>query len=170
MKLPILPFSILLGMWIWSLPGAGLDPQSLGAHAPSLPQTRVAVKLGNRSLRVWLAEREEERRSGLMGVSGLADDEGLVMVFHPPQPVALWMKDVPIALDAGFFDRDGRLRQVAKMQPDGGVRIFRYAGEAAWVLEVRAGWFEDHEARVGDRLEFMTELPRGPHADVIAPD
>ena len=117
-------------------------------------QGLVDIRVGGVGARVELAVTDEHRRRGLMQRQSLAADEGLLMVFPETQVVQLWMLNVPIPLDVGFFDDSGALLHTLSMQPDGGRRIYRSSAPARYALEMNSGWFDRHGIGPGARLEI----------------
>jgi len=103
---------------------------------------------------VEIADTDERRRKGLMQRQDLGQDEGMLLVFPTPRVQQIWMLNTPIPLDAGFFDADGVLLNIASMSPDGGRTIHASKGPAIYALEMNIGWFERNGIRSGARLNL----------------
>ena len=77
----------------------------------------VTAHLGDRSLRLALADTPALRSRGLMGVTSMGDLDGMLFAWDSPVQVSFWMKDTLIPLDIGFFDESGSLFLVVSMVP-----------------------------------------------------
>lgn len=131
-----------------------LLPVTLGGSAacaaspanPALPQ--VTLRIAGRPVVAEVAATEQERATGLMFRRSLAADHGMVFVFGTPQRVCMWMKNTLVPLSVAFIGGDGRIVNLADMQPlseavhcsDGAVR---------YALEMPLHWFARHGVRPG---------------------
>ncbi|MCL1598103.1 MAG: DUF192 domain-containing protein [Actinomycetia bacterium] len=108
---------------------------------PQIADFRVKeVQVGDRVLTLAIADNPPLRQQGLMGVTDLADLDGMLF-FWRHDGDAFWMKDTLIPLDIVWFNEDGTYKDRASMLPcvedpceryfpaDG--LEFRYAIEAA---------------------------------------
>jgi hypothetical protein len=91
-----------------------------------------------------IANTAAEREQGLMGRSTLAENQGMLFVFDPPQQASFWMVNTLLPLDVGFFSADGRLREVASLTPLDPTIIRSTRSDIKFALEVNAGWFGRH--------------------------
>src|SRR3982751_313236 len=78
------------------------------ARAANLQQLEIATKSGPRAFLVEMATTEDEKDIGLMNRSELADGQGMLFDFSPPQLVSMWMKNTLIPLDMIFIQAEGR--------------------------------------------------------------
>lgn len=100
-----------------------------------------------------IAITPEEQHKGLQGVRALGENEGMLFIFIQKQKVCMWMKDVPIDLDVGFFDENGRLIDVHQMKTQ--TRNTHCSPqEIKWALEMPGGWFEKRKLREGAQLRY----------------
>jgi len=60
---------------------------------------RVVVNIGGKTYNCQVAENEEDRKKGLMGVENLPTDEGMLFVWDKEGTREMWMKDTKIPLD-----------------------------------------------------------------------
>ena len=107
------------------------------------------------SLEVRISADEEDRRRGLMGVTSLAPDEGMVFQFAEPTDSSFWMKDTLIPLSIAFIGEDDRVVTVLEMEPCAEEPCPTYSPDGPYVLavEANAGWFDERDIDEGDRME-----------------
>lgn len=77
----------------------------------------------------------------------------MLFVFHPARQVCMWMKDVPIDLDVGFFNDKGQLIAVRHMKAQT-ENTHCSPRPIAWALEMKAGWFQKKRLTEGARLRL----------------
>ncbi len=115
---------------------------------------RLQIRIGQATAEVELAITEAARRQGLMGRRSLGPDQGMLLIWERPRMVEIWMLNMEISLDVGFFDRRGVLLDWRTLEPDGGREIYASPAPARYVLEMNKGWFARHRLRPGDRLQI----------------
>lgn len=138
------------GRLILAVLATGMLAGCLGA-APSAPAEAIpeslqalsitTVAIDGRTLRVAVAETNDARQRGLMGVADLGSLDGLLFAYAAPVETSFHMRNVPIALDIAFFDADGRLMAVVVMAVCEGEPCpsYRSPGSFRWALEAPAG-------------------------------
>jgi uncharacterized membrane protein (UPF0127 family) len=130
-----------------------------GDDVPDRPASEVTFEGSDAVLYVVVADDAEERRRGLMGVHHLPDDQGMAFVFEQPVTTGFWMRDTPIPLSIAFVDEDQRVVGLKEMEPCAAEPCPSYGVDQPYVMaiEANAGWFEEHDIRVGDLagLEVM---------------
>jgi uncharacterized membrane protein (UPF0127 family) len=91
------------------------------------------------------------RAQGLMHRKSLAQNAGMLFVFDEPAVHCMWMKNTLIPLSVAFIDDEGRIVNIADMEPHSeaahcAAKPVRYA------LEVNRGWFAARAIKPGSRL------------------
>lgn len=84
------------------------------------PLGDLEIRRGDRailSLEVEIAETEEARSLGLMGVERLDPASGMVFIMDSEGRGAFWMKSTLIPLDIAFWDGQGRIVDFFGMEP-----------------------------------------------------
>lgn len=136
----------LLGLFL-TLPGV-----EAGAQAK---RGRVVIE-GRVVVSVELARSWEEHVKGLSGRSGLKKGEGMLFLFDGKGPRSIWMKGMRFPLDI-LWIVDGRIaaieRQVPPPSPDRPLQI--YTHEAEMILEVQAGFVDQHGIQIGSQVKFL---------------
>ena len=107
------------------------------------------------SLDVRIADNDEERQLGLMGVASLPANEGMAFEFTEPTDSWFWMKNTLIPLSIAFIGEDDRIVTLLEMQPCLEEPCPTYSATDRYVLavEANAGWFDEHGIEEGDRME-----------------
>ena len=114
------------------------------------------LQIGEAKFEVLIADTEEKRTKGLMGVTELATDTGMLFVFPDASPRTFWNKNTLIPLDLIWIN-DGRVVGVSSLPSitqSGNQIISLPSPDAAdWVLEVNAGWASARGIEAGEKDE-----------------
>lgn len=139
----------------------GLLTALAGARQPQgLPQTGLEVvelRIGNRVLTAELADTEAARRHGLMFRESLPENHGMLFVWEEPARYAMWMFNTPLPLSVAFIDAEGRIANIAHMQPHS-TRVHEAVRDVRYALEMEQGWFERHGIAAGDQVAGLPGL------------
>ncbi|MCZ7535569.1 MAG: DUF192 domain-containing protein [Acidimicrobiia bacterium] len=129
------------------LPGDVLDG-ALAAQVPAgdplagFGEARVA--LGDRCMRIAVADEPGERVQGLRGVTDLGAYDGMLFVFPTDGRGAFTMAGTPRELDIGFYDAGGREVDRERMTPcpegdDASCPLYESRARYRYALETAAG-------------------------------
>lgn len=118
---------------------------------PQMNLPRVELHAGMYRISAQVAATPQQRETGLMYRARMPDHEGMLFVFDVPGVQCFWMKNTQLPLTAAFVADDGRIVNLADMQPqtedshcsDQPVR---------YVLEMNQGWFAKKGFKSGTRL------------------
>lgn len=138
----------------------------------SSPQTPVQTPIGEKRLQISgkaqlnieVADTKEERSKGLGGRESLASDSGMLFIFDTADKYRFWMKGVSIPLDFIWISGDRivdilvNIQPPGKDQPDESLPHYAPVVVVDKVLEVNAGFVENYNIRVGDKIEFTEGL------------
>lgn len=119
---------------------------------------RETLSIGGQDLTVEVARTDAQRAHGLMGRIGLGPREGMIFVFERDEHLSFWMKNTPTALSIAFLSAEGRILEIADMEPFS-EKIVRSRLSARYALEMRKGAFADLGAREGDLISFPPGFP-----------
>jgi hypothetical protein len=88
-------------------------------HAASAADSHATLPLhiGQRLFQVEVAATPHERERGLMARKQLAANGGMLFVFEQEAPHCFWMHNTPLPLSIAFIDSQGRIVNLADMQP-----------------------------------------------------
>lgn len=122
------------------------------AQSPQLQLPRVQLQIGMYQIDAQVAATHEQRAIGLMYRSDMPQHEGMLFVFEQAQVQCFWMKNTLMPLTAAFIDDDGRIVNLADMQPQT-TDSHCSAKPVRYVLEMKQGWFAAKQIRKGQQLK-----------------
>lgn len=152
----------LLGLFLLLLVllGVGLFVH-LQAKLPSEVRARFRNPDGSQSLylSLQLAINEEQRSKGLMFVTNLPPDQGMLFVFPRDEQQVFWMKNTYIALDIIFIDSNLKVVGILENVPPLSETPRRVDAASKYVVELIAGSAKKNSLTVGSVLEPARALP-----------
>jgi len=106
-----------------------------------------------------VAATPQTRAQGLMHRTELPEHRGMLFVFPHDAAHCFWMKNTLIPLSIAFIDAEGRISNIAEMQPRSEAnhcarQPVRYA------LEMNRGWFSQRGLKAGDVIGGIARAPR----------
>ncbi len=124
-----------------------------------LPQaTLTIVRSGTNelALHVQIAETDQARATGLMGVKKMSDQAGMAFLFDGPTTESFWMKDTLIPLDIAFWDAQRRIVSTFSMVPCTAdpCHLYTPVGEYVGSVEMNAGLLSGRDVKVGDTVQL----------------
>ncbi|HEX4942988.1 MAG TPA: DUF192 domain-containing protein, partial [Usitatibacteraceae bacterium] len=126
------------------------------AEAP-LPVSNVRV--AGHALRVEVVATMEQRAKGLMFRKKLGKNDGMLFVFEEPAYHAMWMKNTLIPLSVAFIDGEGRILNIADMEPET-LDSHAAAGPARFAIETNKGWFAERKVVAGSKVTGLPKLAK----------
>jgi uncharacterized membrane protein (UPF0127 family) len=130
--------------------------QRIGIEIGSNDNTPIGVSFGTTTLNVELAASQTDQEQGLGGRTSLDDNAGMLFVFDKPTSPSMWMKDMLFPLDIAWLDQNFKIVHIEKnLSPDTFPQSFKSNTASQYVLEVNAGFFDDHGIKEGDILQLQ---------------
>lgn len=119
---------------------------------------QINIKVADKTYNVSIAQTEEEKEQGLMGVETLPENQGMLFDYtnDPQTELSFWMKDTLIPLDIVFINNQGMVTAVAQGEPMSEEQILCEVDEDElifYVLEVNV----NSGIKEGDRFEISQE-------------
>ena len=101
---------------------------------------------------VWIADTDQRAEQGLMFVSDLPDNLGMVFPMEPPRVATFWMKNTYIELDMLFIGADGRVTKIIPRAAPMSLRPLSSDSPVNAVLELKGGVAAKLGLRPGDSV------------------
>ena len=142
---------LLLPLAAWAL--AGLAP--LCAQDTGQPQDlpHIPLHIDHATIQAEVAATEQEREIGLMYVSHLPDNVGMIFLMPTVGPASFWMKNTLIPLSIAFIDHNGVIIDLHDMKALDETNIHSQNDQVAYALEANLHWFALNGIKPGDRIE-----------------
>lgn len=118
----------------------------------------IELNAGIHLIHAEVANTFESRAQGLMFRKYLAPNEGMLFVFPQAEQHCMWMKNTLIPLSVAFLDAQGRILNVAEMQPQTETSHCA-AAPAKFALEMSSGWFAAKGLKAGAMLQGLAKAP-----------
>tara|TARA_R100000426_G_C4731698_1_gene76054 strand:+ start:35 stop:424 length:390 start_codon:yes stop_codon:yes gene_type:complete len=112
------------------------------------------IKINNAKLKVKLAVTEKQMAKGLMNVTEMPENEGMLFCYPEERKLTFWMKSTPIPLSIAFIDKDKKIIQIEDLEPYDETSV-QSDRAAKWALESNQGWFDQNNISVGDKIKFL---------------
>ena len=106
-----------------------------------------------------VADTPAKQERGLMYVTNLPENQGMLFAFEQNQELAFWMKNTLIDLDMVFIDADKTVTSVAAEVPHSYTytpddEVAYALGYGAYVLELASKTAQHHQVTPGSKLQF----------------
>jgi uncharacterized membrane protein (UPF0127 family) len=125
------------------------------AQQPQLPEVQLSA--GIHLIHAELADDFVSRMQGLMYRTALPPNDGMLFVFEQAEVQCMWMKNTLIPLSVAFIGDDGKIINIADMQPQT-EDPHCAAQPARYALEMTQGWFGQRGIRPGMQLRGLDKL------------
>lgn len=143
----LLLVGVFVGVMLWGAnrpaDPAFVDATAGGSTTTSIPYEERRILVGDRCLRVQVADTPEKRAQGLKNRDSLGQFHGMLFAFEQTTMSAFTMSEVRIPLAIGFYDEAGARVDALDMEPcpDGGADCPVYRSKAPFrnALEVARG-------------------------------
>ena len=128
----------------------------LTASTPE-PIKKYSLSISDKNILVELADTPEKKALGLGERDSLPKEEGMLFIYEQKTPSVFWMKGMRFPLDI-IWIADGKVAQIdANVPHEPGVSDYnlkRYISNQPVdsVLEVNAGFAEEHNIQIGDTV------------------
>lgn len=114
------------------------------------------LNISGQTIKIEVARTPQEQGTGLMYRTDLAENQGMLFIFDPPQSVGFWMKNTLINLDLIFL-KNGVIQQIFADVPPcitDPCPSYQSLTEIDSVLELSGGRTNQLNLKVGDQLDI----------------
>ena len=112
------------------------------------------VVIGDARIRVTLARTESEREKGLMHITTLDDDQGMLFVFERKTAQTFWNKNTKLALKVVWIDGDRVIGIGDLPSDDAGIRLIASPSPVTHVLELAQTSSLARSIKIGDSVRI----------------
>jgi len=113
------------------------------------------ARLGGATIKVEIADTQDEQTLGLSGRESLPNGRGMLFVFQELSEHMFWMKDMKFPIDIIWLAENFKIVDVKEnATPESYPDVFLPTEKARYVLEVQAGFFARHRLKLGDKVRI----------------
>ena len=109
----------------------------------------MKIYLGAEALDAELALNNQERMTGMMFRTNIAETDAMLFVFPQPFRVSFWMKNCPESLSAAYIGPDGVIEEIRHLERNETNSVVAASDNIQYVLETKDGWFTRHNVGPG---------------------
>lgn len=113
---------------------------------------RITLQAGMHNIQAEVARTPLQTQTGLMFRREMAPHAGMLFVFDGLAPRCFWMKNTLLPLSIAFIADDGRIVNIADMQPQS-EQSHCAAQPVRFALEMNQGWFAKRGIKDGFKLK-----------------
>jgi len=106
-----------------------------------------------------VADTDELRSAGLMNVTSLPEDAGMIFLFENNRPRSFWMANTPLSLDILFVNTNLEIVRVHRDTTPYSQESIESERPAKYVIEVNAGYTLRHDITEGHLVDFNINSP-----------
>lgn len=132
--------------------GLGLAAPALALVAFEKSELSIESAGAQHRFTVEIARTTEQMSQGLMFRAKMAPDAGMLFLYEPVQPVAMWMFQTLIPLDMLFIGADGRVTNIHERAIPGSTATIESGGPVRAVLELNGGTVARLKLKTGDHV------------------
>lgn len=119
----------------------------------SIESTTPTAVINGHVLQLEVVRTPEEQARGLSGREKLAENSGMLFVFEESLVPSFWMKDMNFPIDIIWIGSDKRIVDIsANIAPETFPQLFHPRAPVQYVLEVNAGWAQNHNLSLGGEI------------------
>jgi uncharacterized membrane protein (UPF0127 family) len=100
------------------------------------------------------AKSPKERENGLMWITNLPQNYGMIFEFKDEQMVYMWMKNTKIPLDMIFIDQNNKITHITHQAKPESLEIISSQNPVMKVLEINGGLTDELGIEVGDLVKY----------------
>jgi uncharacterized membrane protein (UPF0127 family) len=155
---PLAWLALVAAIWL-ATPGAGAgeanDPL-VTRWLEGLPTREVLVDTGEarHAFEAWVASTPWQKARGLMYVTSLDPDRGMLFLLGRPEYASFWMRNTYISLDLLFIDDRGRIVNIIERAEPLSTAPLLSTAPVTCVLEIPGGMSERLGIQAGHHIEI----------------
>ena len=104
-------------------------------------------------LNLIISNTDAARRKGLMNLSFLEKNTGMLFIWPSSKKHCMWMKNTSLPLSGAYLSSDGRILEIYDMVPFSEDSISSKQS-VRMAVEVNQGWFAKNKISVGDKINL----------------
>lgn len=105
-------------------------------------------------IRAAIADNKSEQNEGLMNVTQLPSDKGMLFIFDTQEPRSFWMANTPLPLDIIFVDEEKQIVRIHHSAQPFSEKRYTSGEPARYVIETNGGFCINNDIYEGMYVSF----------------
>ncbi len=123
------------------------------------PKRTAYIDIGDNRMAVEVVTKQVDMAQGLSGRKSMPRNQGMLFVFNQPGNYYFWMKGMNFPLDILWIDQNFQVVDITKEISINDFPVnFSSRVPAQYVLEVNAGWTQEHGVGLGTTVDIRDAL------------
>lgn len=114
----------------------------------------VKLIINQKPIEVDIACSDKQKAKGLMNITKLPQDKGMIFIFHTTQVLEFWMKNTLIDLSIAYIDKNWKIIDIQEMKANDLTPVISKK-PAIFALEANAYWFSNNNIKIGDTVKML---------------
>lgn len=106
------------------------------------------------SVEVAIADDPEERNQGLMNITDLPEESGMLFIFPDESPRSFWMANTPLSLDIIYVNADSSIVRIHHSTTPYSDQQLLSGEPAKYVVETNGGYCVNNDITEGMKIRF----------------
>lgn len=114
----------------------------------------LKIGLGKGNFKLYVADDDKKRESGLSSVNILNPNEGMIFIFESKARHIFWMKDMKFSLDFIFVEEAKVVDIITSVRPETYPENIQSKFDSDKIIELPAGAVEKYKIKIGDVIKY----------------
>ncbi len=110
-----------------------------------------------RQVAIEISDDQNSRTKGLMYRSTMPDTQAMLFIFDKSAKRSFWMKNTPMSLDIMYVNEAKEIVSISRHTAPYSEKSIPSEREALYVVETIAGFSDNYNIEVGDRIAYLKD-------------
>ena len=121
----------------------------------NLSSKEIFVSIADKKISLQVADTNELRAKGLMGVRSLDKDQGMIFLWPDADKRCMWMKNTSIELSIAFINSNQMIAEIKDLSPYSTESVCSRSSDIVSAIEMNRDWFVRNNIRVFSKVDIL---------------
>ena len=114
----------------------------------------IEANIGDKTIMLEVANTQALRSKGLMGITDLDENNGMIFFWPGAARRCMWMKNTYIELSVAFINRDKKIVEIFDLVPESLDSVCSNSRDIIAAIEMKKGWFDKNNIEILSTIEL----------------
>ena len=120
----------------------------------NLSSKEILVSIADKKIFLQVADTNQLRAKGLMGVRNLNEDQGMIFLWPDADKRCMWMKNTSIELSIAFINSNQMISEIKDLDPYSTESVCSRSSDIVSAIEMNRDWFVKNNIRVFSKVNI----------------